>query len=62
MQILRTPDNRFVGLPGFPFEPHYVDVEAGGGDRLRLHYVDEGPADGETVLLLHGEQQPDSCA
>ena len=26
---LRTPDARFVGLPGFPFEPHYVDTLAG---------------------------------
>jgi haloalkane dehalogenase len=55
MQILRTPDDRFVGLPDYPFEPHYVEVDSGDGDRLRMHYVDDGPADGETVLLLHGE-------
>ncbi|MEV0296183.1 haloalkane dehalogenase, partial [Nocardia sp. NPDC050710] len=29
MRILRTPDERFAGLPGFPFEPHYVEVAAG---------------------------------
>jgi haloalkane dehalogenase len=56
VQILRTPDDRFVGLPDYPFEARYVDVDAGvGGDHLRMHYLDEGPSDGETVLLLHGE-------
>jgi haloalkane dehalogenase len=48
MEILRTPDDRFSDLPGYPFAPHYVEV---GG--LRMHYVDEG--DGPAVLLLHGE-------
>jgi len=55
MQVLRTPDKQFVGLPDFPFEPHYVDLDTGDGGQLRMHYLDEGPADGETVLLLHGE-------
>ncbi|WP_328403041.1 haloalkane dehalogenase [Nocardia sp. NBC_00403] len=55
MRILRTPDERFAGLPGFPFEPHYVEVAAGDGTMLRVHYLDEGPPDGEVVLLLHGE-------
>ncbi len=55
MQILRTPDDRFAGLPDYSFEPHYVEVDSGDGDRLRMHYVDDGPSDGETVLLLHGE-------
>jgi haloalkane dehalogenase len=50
MEILRTPDERFAALPGYPFSPHYVEV---GG--LRLHYVDEGPATAPPVLLLHGE-------
>lgn len=49
--ILRTPDGRFANLPGYSFEPNYVEI----GD-LRMHYVDEGPADAvETLLLLHGE-------
>ncbi|CAN3128455.1 haloalkane dehalogenase [Mycobacterium sp. smrl_JER01] len=50
MDFLRTPDERFADLPDFPFAPHYVDV-----DGLRVHYLDEGPPDGEVVLLLHGE-------
>jgi haloalkane dehalogenase len=55
MLALRTPDDRFVGLPDFPFEPHYVEIDDGEGGRLRVHFVDEGPRDGHTVLLLHGE-------
>ena len=50
MEILRTPDERFSNLPGYAFEPHYVEV-----DGLRVHYVDEGPASAEPVLMLHGE-------
>jgi haloalkane dehalogenase len=50
MDALRTPDERFTDLPGYDFEPHYVDI---GG--LRMHYVDEGPATADPVLLLHGE-------
>ncbi|MEU0503002.1 haloalkane dehalogenase [Nocardia sp. NPDC005998] len=57
MHALRTPEERFAGLPDFPFSPHYAEVAAGdGGDtRLRVHYLDEGPRDGEVVVLLHGE-------
>jgi haloalkane dehalogenase len=50
MKVLRTPDARFDSLPDYDFEPHYVEV-----DGMRMHYVDEGPADAEPVLLLHGE-------
>src|SRR5215207_3031900 len=38
MDVFRTPDERFEGLPGYDFEPHYAEV-----DGLRLHYVDESP-------------------
>jgi len=55
METLRTPDERFRGLPGFAFEPHYAEVADPDGGTLRVHYLDEGPADGEVVLLLHGE-------
>ena len=55
MHIVRTPDDRFDGLPGYPFEPHYADIADGDGGTLRMHYVDEGPSDAAPVLLLHGE-------
>ena len=47
---LRTPDERFANLPGYNFEPNYVVIRD-----LRLHYVNEGPADTAPVLLSHGE-------
>ena len=55
MDTLRTPDDRFVDLPDFDFAPHYVDVADGDGGRLRVHHLDEGPPDGEVVVLMHGE-------
>lgn len=55
MDFLRTPDERFNGLPDFAFEPSYLDVDDTEGGRLRMHYLDEGPADASPVLLMHGE-------
>src|SRR3546814_14071633 len=55
MQTLRTPDEAFDGLPDFPFEPHYVEVDDGEGGTLRIHHLDEGPPDASPVLLMHGE-------
>lgn len=55
MQLLRTPEERFLNLPGFLFAPHYLDALP-GYDGIRVHYVDEGPADADVVwLCLHGE-------
>ena len=56
MQTVRTPDDRFDDLPDFPFAPNYAEVPAGDdGATLRVHYLDEGPADAAPVLLMHGE-------
>ncbi len=52
--MLRTPDERFDNLSDYGFEPHYLDIEDPVGP-LRMHYLDEGPRDGDAVLLLHGE-------
>ena len=50
MKTLRTPDERFAGLPGYDFAPQYFE-HAG----CRVHFVDEGPRDAEvTALCLHG--------
>ena len=50
MRVLRTPEERFAGLPDFDYPAQYADIGA-----LRLGYVEAGPPDGEPVLLLHGE-------
>jgi haloalkane dehalogenase len=55
VETLRTPDDRFVELPDFPYEPHYVEIGDGEGGTLRVHYLDEGPAAAAPVLLMHGE-------
>jgi haloalkane dehalogenase len=50
MDIVRTPEQRFARLPGYPYPASWLAVEEG----LRLAYVVEGPSDGRPVLLLHG--------
>jgi haloalkane dehalogenase len=55
MEILRTPDERFEGLPGYPFTPHYTNIPDGEGGTLRIHHLDEGPKGGERILCLHGQ-------
>lgn len=57
---LRTPETRFKRLSHYPFAPHYVELNsevllADGTEGLRMHYVDEGPAKADPVLMLHGE-------
>ena len=51
----RTPDERFVDLPAYAFNPNYVD-DLPGYEGLRVHYLDEGPKDAaKTFLCLHGQ-------
>jgi haloalkane dehalogenase len=54
-EVMRTPDDCFVDLPDYPFQPHYCEVGGESGPKLRMHYLDEGPADGQIVLLMHGQ-------
>jgi len=49
-RFVRTPEERFKNLPDYPFNPHYAPI-----DGMRMHYADEGPRDGDIVLLLHGQ-------
>ena len=55
MEFKRTPDECFRDLADYPFKPNYLQVGDGEGGELRVHYLDEGPADGEVVLLMHGQ-------
>jgi haloalkane dehalogenase len=55
MQILRTPEECFAGLPDFPYTPRYTNVASGDGALLRIASIDEGPRDVAPVLLMHGE-------
>jgi haloalkane dehalogenase len=51
-EALRTPDERFAGLPDWPYTARYLYRP----DGLRLAYLDEGPRDaGRTWLCLHGQ-------
>ena len=51
---LRTPDECFRELPGYPWAPHFVsDLPSLAG--LRMHHLDEGPQNApRTWLCLHG--------
>ncbi len=56
MKTLRTPDERFEGLDGYPFEPHYADIARRRGTaRCACTTSTRGPPDAAPVLLLHGE-------
>jgi haloalkane dehalogenase len=52
--VFRTLDERFENLKDYPFAPHYLKVDSQLG-KLRMHYVDVGPRDGDPILLMHGE-------
>ena len=53
MEFVRTSDDCFTDLKGYPFEPNYLEIDAGDGTPLRMHYLDEGQ--GEVILALHGQ-------
>jgi len=54
-EVLRTPEEWFVDLPGFPYDARYTE-NLNGLEGLRMHYMDEGPKDADHVFLcLHGE-------
>ena len=48
VDAVRTPEDQLEGLPDFPFDPHYREV-----DGLRLAHLDEG--EGSPVVFFHGE-------
>ena len=55
MQTLRTPDECFLSLPGFSFAPKYLE-DLPGFSGVRVHYIDEGPANADAIwLCLHGQ-------
>ncbi len=55
VEMLRTPDERFLDLAGFPYDPVYID-DLKGFEGLRMHYLDEGPQHADHIFLcLHGE-------
>jgi haloalkane dehalogenase len=55
MKILRTPNERFENIEGYPFEPHYTNIATDDGSELRIHHIDEGPKDGPILLAMHGQ-------
>ncbi len=54
MDFNRTPDSCFDNLADYPFAPNYVEVDDFEGGKLRMHYVDEGPKNGKSVVMIHG--------
>ncbi|MEO1418709.1 MAG: haloalkane dehalogenase [Bacteroidota bacterium] len=50
VQFVRTPEACFKDLPDWPYDYQYVEI-----DGLRQAYAESGPANGEVVLLLHGQ-------
>ena len=54
MRILRTPDDRFTNLPGWPYAPHYTTITDADGTDIRIAHAETGPADAPVILLMHG--------
>ena len=55
MQVLRTADEHFAHLPEFPYVPRYCEISDQDGGALRVAWVEDGPAEADPVLMLHGE-------
>ena len=60
MEILKTPENRFYNLPGYSFQPNFINVasdwdQAQDTNELLMHYVDFGDKNHPIILMLHGE-------
>ena len=47
--IVRTPEERFMDLRDYPFQPNYMMI-----DGIRIHYLDEGPREADPIILMHG--------
>ena len=54
IDALRTDDSEFADVPDWPYQPNYLE-DVAGYEGLRMHYIDEGPADAPVMLCLHGE-------
>lgn len=56
MKLLRTPQDRFENLLDYPYKPHYLTIiDRLEQAKIRIHTIDEGEADAQVVLMLHGE-------
>jgi haloalkane dehalogenase len=55
MQTLRTPNERFADIADFPHPPRHCELDDDEGGRLRVAWVEDGPADADPLLMLHGE-------
>ena len=55
MQVLKTPESAFDKIPDFPYVPRYVAVTDTISSEITMAYYQCGPADGHTILLMHGE-------
>ena len=54
MKIRKTPDHCFDNLPDYDFAPNFVTLDDQEGGTLDMHYIEAGPADGQPVVMIHG--------
>ena len=54
MKIRKTPASCFADLPDYDFAPHFVTLDDQEGGTLDMHYIEDGPADGQPVVMIHG--------